>query len=869
MGEIQNDQNTLRAKAEAQLTKYSLQNQLLSPEALLYELQVYQIELEMQNEALRHAYVELEKSRDSYADLYNFSPVGYLTLTSEGLISKVNLTAAGFLGVARHELQYRRFSALITPEDSDRWYLFFNDVMQHNQPKTIELLLQCANGTELPVQLSCLSVTADDQEPKLLITLTDISESRRANAHLSEVELNAAISLTNAKMGSWKWNIETGRVIFNEHWARMRGYPPEEKERSFSVWEKDIHPNDYPDYHAALTAHLKNQTLFFQAEYRVRTQSDTWLWLSDRGAVIKRDSAGMPLSMAGVEMDISQRKFNEEQLRIAAIAFESQEGMFVTDSTAIIMRVNQAFTRLTGYSAAEALGQTPMLFSSDSYDAAFYQNIIDTVKTEGFWQGDVWSRRKDGIVCIIWLNISAVKTPEGYVSHYVVSFSDITSNKESDAKIHHLAYYDPLTLLPNRRLFHERLARALVNSDRCNRHGALLFIDLDNFKTLNDTLGHDMGDLLLTQVAARLLACMREGDTVARQGGDEFVVILEALSDDLNKAALQAKDVGEKIIAVLNQSYQLAHREYHSTPSIGITLFTNSRETSEDLIKRADIAMYAAKAAGRNTLRFFDPDMQARITARAKLEADLVAALENNEFRLYLQLQAHHDGRIIGAETLLRWQHPERGLVSPGEFIALAEETKLILPIGLWVLDSACALLKTWEDIPQARSLQLAVNVSAHQFHQDCFVEQVCTILEKHAVQADRLKLEITETMLLDNIDDTIIKMNALKKIGVYFSMDDFGTGYSSLSSLKKLPIDQLKIDQSFVRDIVTDPDDAIIVQTIIAMANKLGMDVIAEGVETEEQRAFLELQGCPAIQGYLFGKPVPIEQFERLLIVA
>lgn len=832
-------------------------------EELLDELRLHQVELEMENEELRCTHIALEESRDRYVDLYDFAPVGYLILTREGLIVDINLTAAGMIGVDRKYLLNNQFSAFVTAKDGDRWYLFLSGVIKQNKRQTIELTLNRSDGAEFPVQLDCLCVTSDDQDARLRITLTDITRSKQAKADLLEVETNAAIALASAELGSWDWDIKTGYVIFNAHWAKQRGYRLEEIECHFSVWENDIHPDDFPAYHAALTAHLENRTAFFRAEYRVRILSGSWLWLLNRGAVIKRDTRGNPLRMVGIEMDITERRHHEEELRMAAIAFDSQGGMFVTDLNAVIIRVNPAFTRLTGYSAEEVMGQTPQLFSSGRHNKAFYQCMWNALKDKGFWQGEIMNRRKDGIICTEWLNISAVSANGAGITHYVASISDITTNKEAAAKIHHLAYYDPLTLLPNRRLFQDRLGKALAISNRSRKHGALLFIDLDNFKVLNDTLGHDLGDLLLTQVAMRLVGCIREGDTVARQGGDEFVVILEELSQNPEEAANQVGGVGEKILSTLNQIYQLSQHEYHSTPSIGVTLFNNNNQSVEDLLKRADIAMYAAKAAGRNTLRFFEPKMQSAVTARATLEADLHLALRERQFMLYFQIQAHHDHQLIGAEVLLRWEHPERGLVSPLEFIPLAEETKLILPIGLWVLESACAQLKSWEEIPQARHLQLAVNVSAHQFHQACFVEQVCAVLEKHAVQPDRLKLELTESLVLDNIDDAIIKMHQLKKIGVHFSMDDFGTGYSSFAYLTQLPLNQLKIDQSFVRNIGVKSTDAVIVQTIIGMANNLGMEVIAEGVETEAQRAFLESHGCPAIQGYLLGRPLPLDAFE------
>jgi len=561
-----------------------------------------------------------------------------------------------------------------------------------------------------------------------------------------------------------------------------------------------------------------------------------------------------------------ERKQAEIELRIAATAFESQEGMFVTDVNHNILRVNSAFTAVTGYTAEDVVGKNPRVLQSGQHDANFYAAMWKNINTTGAWQGEVWNRRKSGEVFPEHLTITAVKDQNSIISNYVATLTDITLRKEAVDKIERLAFYDPLTGLPNRRLLQDRLKPALASSHRSGRQGALLFIDMDNFKTLNDTLGHDMGDLLLQRVAQRLESCVREGDTVARLGGDEFVVMLEDLSEHPLEAATQTEITGNKIMAILNQPYQLDAHEYQSTPSIGATLFNGQEQSSEELLKQADIAMYQAKASGRNALRFFDPQMQATITAHVALEKDLRLALKEDQFILYYQPQVHHSGQIIGAEVLIRWQHPLRGLVSPAEFIPLAEETGLILAIGQWVMETACEQIKIWGTNEHTQHLQLAVNVSARQFHQADFVAQVSQILNVVGINPRMLKLELTESLVLDDIDDTILKMNTLRKIGVCFSMDDFGTGYSSLSSLKKLPLDQLKIDQNFVRDISIDLDDAIIVETIIAMANKLNMEVIAEGVETEAQRTFLEQHDCQLFQGYLFGKPVPIEQFELLL---
>ena len=438
--------------------------------------------------------------------------------------------------------------------------------------------------------------------------------------------------------------------------------------------------------------------------------------------------------------------------------------------------------------------------------------------------------------------------------------------RESEREIQNLAFYDPLTLLPNRRLLLDRLRHALASSRRSGKKGALLFIDLDNFKILNDTLGHDMGDLLLIQVGQRLLTCVRENDTVARFGGDEFVVMLEDLSAEPMAAAAQTESVSEKILATLNQPYHLLTQEYCSTPSIGATLFGDPVQAIDELLKQADIAMYQAKRAGRNTLRFFDPKMQVTINARAELEEGLRKALFKHEFQLYYQIQVGSSFQPLGAEALIRWIHPERGVIAPLHFIPLAEETGLIIPIGQWVLDTACAQIKEWQKSAISRDLVLAVNVSAKQFRQKDFSDQIKVLVERHAINPALLKLELTESLFLDSFEDAIGTMNALNEIGVQFSLDDFGTGYSSLQYLKRLPLKQLKIDRSFVRDLVLDTSDKAIVRTIIAMAGSLSLDVIAEGVETADQQQILLDKGCNHYQGNLFSMPVPIEQFDDQL---
>jgi diguanylate cyclase (GGDEF)-like protein/PAS domain S-box-containing protein len=577
------------------------------------------------------------------------------------------------------------------------------------------------------------------------------------------------------------------------------------------------------------------------------------------------DEQGQRRALVIIGRDITTQKLAAAELRIAATAFEAQQGLAIVNANYEILRVNKAFTDITGYSAEEAIGQNPRLLSSGRHDASFYRDMWASIAQTGGWQGEIWNRRKNGEVFPEWLTISAVKDEAGLVSHYVAIFTEISSIKAAEDQIRHLAYYDPLTGLPNRRLLMERLKQALVSGLRHVRLGALLFIDLDNFKTLNDTLGHYLGDQLLEQVAKRLRDCVREGDTVARLGGDEFVLMLEDLSENSLEAATQAEGVAEKTLNFLSLPYQLDNHAHHSTCSVGVTLFGGGlKEGLEEPLKRADLAMYQAKAAGRNTLRFFDPQMQAVITARADLEIGLREAIDKQQLVLHYQPQISGDGHIAGAEALVRWLHPQRGMIAPNDFIPLAEDTGLILPLGRWVLHTACTQLARWATRAETAGLTIAVNVSARQFHQNDFVAQVQEVLTRTGANPQRLKLELTESLLVSNLDDVIAKMSSLKASGVSFSLDDFGTGYSSLSYLSKLPLDQLKIDRSFVMNIESSENAVAICAATISLAHSLKLNVVAEGVETQAQRQFLsDVHHCDYIQGYLFSRPLALPEFE------
>lgn len=561
--------------------------------------------------------------------------------------------------------------------------------------------------------------------------------------------------------------------------------------------------------------------------------------------------------------DISDRKKAEQELHIAATAFNSQEGMIITDTNHKILRVNNAFSEVTGYCAEEVVNKKPSILSSGRHDAEFYAQMMRDLDSNRYWQGEIWNKRKNGEIYPEWLTITAVTDDQERVTNYVAAFMDITQRKQAEADIHNLAFYDSLTGLPNRRLLLDRLEQSLMLRKRRPQLGALMFIDLDNFKTLNDTRGHDEGDSLLVDVAKRLRGCVREVDTVARLGGDEFIIILEELNKDYQQAAQDAEQVAEKVVAVLNEPYQLKQGDYHGTASIGLSLFDHHDKNAKDLLKRADVAMYQAKESGRNTLRFFDPKIQQELYIQAEIETELRQALTEGQLELYYQAQTQH-GEAIGAEVLLRWNHPTKGMISPTQFIPLAEQTGLIIPVGTWVLEQACQQLAKWSSDPDFNQLTLSVNVSAHQFSASDFIATVDRILQDTGANPNQLKLELTESAVLIDVENTADKMMQLKELGIHFAIDDFGTGYSSLFHLKHLPVDQLKIDRSFVRNITDDPDDLAIVQAIIAMAHNLGISVIAEGVETEAQKSCLQRRNCNSFQGYLFSHPIPRGQFEE-----
>lgn len=708
-------------------------------------------------------------------------------------------------------------------------------------------------------------------EEGLAVYFRDITERKQLETEREKLYQEKLLLLESTGKGIYGIDLDGRCTFINSAAARMLGYQVSD------ILGQHMHTLTH-DRQADGSIYPMEQCTILQT---LRTQQpghadDDIFWRKD-GKRLPVEFTSHPIVEGGrttgtvvIFSDITQRKDAELARRKADERIREQASLLDKAMDAIIVRGidhriqfwNQGAERLYGWTLNEVMSKSIECLLYD--DSTAFHEAMRSVLRGGEWSGELTQRRKDNSTLITEGHWTLVRNDAGQPQSILTISTDITQRKAAEKEIHHLAFYDSLTQLPNRQLLRDRLRQAMVTSARSHNMGALLFIDLDNFKTLNDTLGHDIGDLLLRQVASRLVSCVRESDTVARLGGDEFVIVLAGdLSAHSHEAVAHIKTVCERILAAFHEPFRLGAYEHHSTPSIGIALFDDQPATMDELLKRADLAMYQAKASGRNAMCFFDPDMQDVVNVRVVLESDLRKGLERNEFVLHYQPQVDTNGYVTGAEALVRWQHSRRGLLPPAEFIPHAEETGLIYPLGHWVLEAACTQLSAWSARPETAQLNMAINVSPRQFRHPDFVEQVFSALDHTGANPQKLKLELTESLLVHNVEDIIAKMVALKTRGVGFALDDFGTGYSSLNYLKRLPLGWLKIDQSFIQDVLTDPHDATIVRAILVLAKSMGLSVIAEGVETNAQRSFLAQHGCDAYQGYLFSQPLTFEQFE------
>ncbi|MEQ1559326.1 MAG: EAL domain-containing protein [Methyloglobulus sp.] len=659
----------------------------------------------------------------------------------------------------------------------------------------------------------------------------------------------------------WKADPITFRFVFvSAEAVSILGYATKQWLEETDFWQRHLHKDDKEN---VLSVYVKNSNAKNQSydlEYRMIAADGHVVWLRDVATLVVED--GVIKELYGFMIDITRLKDSEEQLRLAASTFESQQGIMITDKNANILRVNKAFTDITGYSAQQIMGKNPRILKSGRHDQAFYQHYWQQLLIRDKFEGEVWNKRRNGEIYPEWQIVTVVRNNEGEVSHYVSVFSDITEKKDAENKIHSMAFYDALTNLPNRRLLLDRFDQEMASARRHGLFGAVLYLDLDHFKILNDSQGHLVGDELLIQVAVRLSSVLREEDTPARLGGDEFVVLLHANSESLSAAADHAMVVAEKIREQLNTPFVLGKYQHQIGTSIGVALFPEGQEHPDAVLQQADTAMYRSKASGRNAISFFQPSMQEAADLRLRLEQELRIAIDQENFILCYHPQMDAEGNLLGAEALIRWEDKVRGRLSPVDFMPIAEESNLILTIGKWVLMEACRQIRAWDDAGFVGMSCLSINVSSRQFRQQDFVGQVKHAIESAGIEPHRLGIELTESVMIIDTQDTIDKMKALKALGLSIAVDDFGTGYSSLVHLKQLPLDVLKIDRAFVRDILIDNSDAVIVETIISMAKHFNIRVIAEGVETEAQLAFLKQKGCSIFQGYLFSEPLTSDVF-------
>ena len=816
----------------------------------LHELHVHQIELEMQNEELRRTQAQVEIARERYFDLYDLAPIGYCTLSGNGLILQANLTATQLLGVMHTELIRQSLTRFIVHDDQDVFYHLRTQLIATGEPQSCELQMRRADGTVFWARLEGTTALDDTGAPALRIVLSDCSARKQAEAALQD-SYEALHSILEITLDGF-WHISAlGRLLdVNPAYCQQSGYSRAEllgmPIGKLIAAERTLETTTY----LASTLRLGHQQ--FESVHRRKDQS---LWQVEVSSTY-RDVAGGQYFM--FLRDISKRKLVEEKLELAASVFShSHEGIMITAADNTIINVNAAFTRITGYSREEALGQTPHLLNSGRQSKEFYATLWHSLEQKGHWYGEVWNRRKNGEIYVEMQTISAVRDTRGNVAQYVALFSDITEAKQHQNELEHIAHYDALTTLPNRVLLADRLHQAIVQTLRRGQLLEVVFLDLDGFKTINDKFGHEAGDQLLMALAAGMKQALRECDTLARIGGDEFVAVLVDLPDVASSMPML-----ERLLAAASQPVQVGELTLQVSASMGVTFCPQEDEADADtLLRQADQAMYQAKLAGKNRLHFFDIEEDRSVRGHHESIEHIRQALLANEFVLHYQPKVNlRTGAVIGAEALIRWQHPLRGLISPAEFLPVIEEHSLAIELGEWVINSALTQVEQWQ--AAGLNIPVSVNIGARQLQQHNFVERLLSILAVHpGVKPSCLELEVLETSALEDVTHVSKVIDACRKLGIMFALDDFGTGYSSLTYLKRLPVAMLKIDQSFVRDMLDDPDDLSILKGVVGLASAFHLQVIAEGVETVEHGAMLLQLGCELAQGYGIARPMPGQQ--------
>ncbi|MFT6924663.1 MAG: diguanylate cyclase (GGDEF)-like protein/PAS domain S-box-containing protein [Psychromonas sp.] len=807
----------------------------------------------------------LQESEFLFRSQFDLGSIGIaITHPDKGWL-RVNPRFCKMLGFSEKELLCLSWPELTHPDDLHlELHQYDRMLISESDGYSLDKRFIGKDGQSVYAHMTISCYRVDGAVQFVIAGILDTTDSKHAEDKIRARKEQLTSVLSGSDLGFWDWNIEANTVQRNARWAEMLGYSFAEIDNDNIINTDGIHPDDCEAVWQSVTDHLEGRTAQHKIEYRRRTKQGEYKWILDCAKIVNYGQDRRPLRMSGTHTDITDRKLAEESMQLASMVYQnSQEAMTVTDSNGNIITTNPAFTKMTGYGAAEITGKSHKVIVSKEQDKRVYQRMEIALKSTGHWRGEINCCHKNGENYIVLLGINSIYNKDRSLHRRVAQFYDITDRKKSEKIIWRQANFDNLTGLSNRHMFHERLIHERNKAERRGLGVALLFLDLDRFKAVNDTLGHDMGDLLLIDVAQRLRNCGRKSDLVSRFGGDEFTLILGGL-----KNTQCVERVAQKILRELSEPFLLGGQNIYITPSIGITLYPEDGKDSGMLLKNADQAMYSAKEKGRNCYHYFTSAMQARAQRRGQLANDLRHALKNNQLELYYQpIVELASGKICKAEALIRWHHPELGMVSPAEFIPVAEETGTIIEIGDWVFRQAVDQVAQWR-LEYHDDFQISINKSPVQFREGgsditSWLEHLLAL----GLPGQAVVIEITEGLLLDGSRIVMDKLLAFRDSGIGVSLDDFGTGHSSMSYLRKFHIDNLKIDQSFVRDLNAHSDNMVLCEAIIIMAHKLGMKVIAEGIETEEQRSLLSAAGCDYGQGYLFSKPLPEDAFSRLLL--